>query len=126
MTQKSHGIAGIIGGLLFFAAVMSAHLPGGDSKPSDIIDYFGTTGHQASTMVIAYVLALASFLLAWFFVGVARRLRAGEGGRASDVSLLAAITGVATVAALLLAAGALIAMSGPLLFGNQAAPAIPR
>jgi len=122
MTQKSHGIAGIIGGLLFFAAVMSAHLPGGDSKPSDIIDYFGTTGHQASTMVIAYVLALASFLLAWFFVGVARRLRAGEGGRASDVSLLAAITGVATVAALLLAAGALIAMSGPLLFGNQAAP----
>lgn len=122
MTQKSHGIAGIIGGLLFFGAVMSAYLPGGDRKPSDVIDYFGTVGHQASATAVGYILALAVFLFAWFFVGLARRLRAGEGTRASDASLLAAVTGVAAIAALLLAAGTLIAMSAPLLFGNQTEP----
>jgi len=117
---KSHGVAGIVGGVLFFAMLMSAQLPGGNTTPSQVIDYFGTRSHQLSAVMTAYGLALAAFLLAWFFIGLYRRTREAEPDGPTTSTTLASIAGIATVGSLLFASASIVAMGGPLVFESGA------
>lgn len=111
--SRSHGIAGMLAGVLFGVALISSKLPGGNTSPADFTAWFSTRSHQVGGIVMSYLLAAVSLTFAWFFVGLERRVRAASGHLSSRLQL-AGLTGAVVVAGLLLASGALFGMAGPL------------
>jgi hypothetical protein len=111
--SRSHGIAGILAGVLFGIALTSSKLPGGNTTPGDFTAWFGTRSHQIGGIVLSYLLAAVALTFAWFFVGLERRVRSASGLSSSRLQL-AGLTGAVVVAGLLVAAGAAFGMAGPL------------
>ena len=111
--SRSHGIAGIVAGVLFGVALTSSKLPGGNTTPGDFTAWFDTRSHQVGGIVLSYLLAVVALTFAWFFVGLERRVRSASGDSSSRLQL-AGLTGAVVVAGLLLSAGAAFGMAGPL------------